>query len=385
MAHRTFTESEIVALTQRVVRHASEQTAKMEQDPAVLSFVMDCAKPVLDEAGLTSKIDEYGNLICEAGPDGADMPVVMLAYAMTHPGNKMLKPFEGEVLQGADGAAIRGRGVSEQKSSLAASLAAFIDIATSGKLKKRIAWALLTAGETGRHDAVIVALRNLSRKPQAGILGVGTNTKIALGNRGRIDVLVHIQGKSSHSSTPWAGVDVTKGIREILGRAEAIHQSLPAHPMLGPATLTCTSIKTFPDATHTVQEDARMVFDRRLLPGEEPEVVLEGLRKSFQLDAPLKITVERGPFMYGCEVDPKGPLLTAIGAALKEQGLPERETFYSPASLDAGYLVVNGIEAVKWGSGSPDQFHTDEENVPVADVVGMFDAYRAVMSHLGGR
>ena len=202
MAHKTFSENDVVALTQRVVRHAREQTAKMEQDPAVLSFVTDCAKPVLDEAGLPSKIDDYGNLICEAGPDNADMPILLLAYAMTHPGNRMVDPFKGEVVETANGPAVRGRGVSEQKSALAASLAAFIDVATSGKLKKRVAWALLTAGETGRHDAIAVAMKNLSRRPKFGILGVGTNTRIALGNRGRLDVQVHIQGKSSHSSTP---------------------------------------------------------------------------------------------------------------------------------------------------------------------------------------
>jgi len=382
MAHKTFSQDELIALTQRVVRHPSEQTAQMEQDPAVLSFVTDCAKPVLDEAGLTSTIDAFGNLICEAGPDGADMPILLLAYAMTHPGNRMERPFEGEVVETASGPAIRGRGVSEQKSALAASLAAFIDVATGGKLKKRVSWSLLTAGETGRHDAIAIALKSLSRKPKLSILGVGTNTRIALGNRGRLDVLVHIQGKSSHSSTPWAGVDVTKGIREVLGRAEAINGALPSHDKLGPATLTCTSIKTGPYATHTVQSDGWMVFDRRLMPSEDPEAVLNGLRESFQLDPPLLCSVERGPFMYGSEVDPKGVLLTAIEMALAGEGLPKAETFYSPSSLDAGYLVVNGIEAVKWGPGSPDQFHTDEEQVAVADVVRMFKSYRAVVSNL---
>ena len=384
MAHKTFSDADIVALTQRVVRHASEQTAKMEQDPAVLSFVTDCAKPVLDAAGLTSKIDGFGNLICEAGPDDAEMPFLMLTYAMTHPGNRMVDPFKGEVVETAAGPAVRGRGVSEQKSALAAALAAFVDVATSGKLKKRLAFGLLTAGETGRHDAIAVAMKNLSRRPKLAILGVGTNTRVALGNRGRLDVMVHIQGKASHSSTPWAGVDVTKGIRDIIGRAEAINAKLPSHENLGPATLTCTSIKTGPDATHTVQSDGWMVFDRRLMPGEDPEVVLEGLRQSFSLEAPLAASVTRGPFMYGSEVDPKGELLSAIETALAGDRLPKVETFYSPSSLDAGYLVVNGIEAVKWGPGSPDQFHTDEEQVPVAEVVRMFKSYRAVMSHLCG-
>ena len=97
----------------------------------------------------------------------------------------------------------------------------------------------------------------------------------------------------------------------------------------------------------------------------------------------MPASVERGPFMYGSEIDPKGPLVTAIDAALAGSGLPKVETFYSPSSLDAGYLVVNGIEAVKWGPGSPDQFHTDEEQVMVADVFRMFKSYRAVLSHLG--
>ena len=58
------------------------------------------------------------------------------------------------------------------------------------------------------------------------------------------------------------------------------------------------------------------------------------------------------------------------------------DTFYSPGSLDAGYLIQHGTVALKWGPGDPAQFHTDEERVPVADVVLMAQRYKAVLNQL---
>lgn len=382
MTHVPITPDRLVAWTQRFVRHPSEQTSLMEHDPAVLSFVTEAVQPLLAEAGLSSRIDGYGNLICESGPLESEMPLVMMAYAMTHPRNRMDRPFEGETVDRPDGPALRGRGVSEQKAPLASSLAAFIDVATSGRIRRRTAWVLLTAGETGRHDAAASAMAALGTTPRFGILAIGTGSRIALGNRGRLDVTVTLEGKACHSSTPWAGIDVTRGIQTILGRAQEIGPTLSSHPDLGPATLTCTSIRTGPEATHTVQSEATMIFDRRLMPGEDPLAVLDDLRSRFFLDPPLRITVEPGPFMYGSLVSIDGPLLREIGRALGQDGRAMPDTFYSPGSVDAGYLVVNGTEAVKWGPGDPAQFHTDEEQVSVADVVRVAEDYRSVMQHL---
>lgn len=378
-------DARLVAFMQRFARHPSEQTDRMEQDPAVLSFVKDCVAPLLDAPGVRWDVDRFGNLVCEAGPSDAPMPVLFLAYAMTHPANQMRNPFAGELLETDGGPVVRGRGISEQKSSLAASLTAFLDAAASGRLEQRIGWVLLTAGETGRHDAVAVALETLGAKPRFGILAIGTASRIALGNRGRLDVDVRITGRPSHSSTPSAGVDVTRGVRLVLERAEAENAELPSHPDLGPATLTCTSIKTFPDATHTVQSLARMVFDRRLMPEEGPEEVLERLRNLFALPEPLGCEVSRGPFMYGSLINADGALLSEIRAALAAHNQPLPETFYSSGSLDAGYLIQHGIESVKWGPGDPSQFHTDEEQVTVAEVARMTCSYGAIIDALAMR
>ena len=65
-----------------------------------------------------------GNLLVELGPERADKSLMLMAYAMTHPANRMPNPYAGELIEDAAGAHVRGRGVSEQKGSLAAALAA---------------------------------------------------------------------------------------------------------------------------------------------------------------------------------------------------------------------------------------------------------------------
>lgn len=373
----------LVHWTRQVARVPSEQTALMEGDPAIAAFIEQAVLPLLADAPITLSRDEMGNVIAEAGPEGPPA-LALFAYAMTHPRSTMRDPFAGELLGAGDAAEIRGRGVAEQKASLVATLAAFLDLARSNMLGRRIAWVLLTAGETGRHDAIRTALDALGTRPEHGIVAIGTGGRISLGNRGRLDLLMTISGVSCHSSTPWRGVDATRGVRLALEKAEAIGATLGADPQLGPATLTCTAIRTAPDATHTVQSEARLTFDRRLLPGEDPEAVLAGLREALALPPPLGMALERGPYMHGCRIEPDAPFVRLIEDAMAAEGLPPPGTYHSGGALDAGYLAHLGIAAVMWGPGDPDMFHTDEERVRVADLVTAARAYRAVAARLAG-
>lgn len=381
-------ESTLIAWMQRFVRRPSEQSEAMEQDPAVLSFVRDEVKPLVDELGLPSRIDDAGNLIVEIGPPDGDFALATFAYAMTHPRSTMPTPFAGELIEAAGGRHaglhVRGRGISEQKSSLAASLAAFAQFARDGRPARRIAWVLLTAGETGRHDAITAALKAIGRLPRYALVMTGSDGNVSLGNRGRLDVEVVIEGRAAHSSTPQKGIDVTRGVEEILRKAAHINESLPQHPALGPASLTCTSIRTWPEATHTIQARARLVYDRRLLPGETPEAVLNDLRRGLTVEPPLRCAVTAGAFMYGAALDPKAELMREIAAALSAQSLAMPPTYFADGALDLGYLQHHGVQAVKWGSGDPAQFHTDNEQVAVADVLLMARRYYATYRHFGG-
>jgi acetylornithine deacetylase len=362
----------------RLVRFPSPQTDQMEFEPAVQAFIGSCVEPMLKEWRLPIRRDRMGSLIAELGPRDAGSSVLLMTYAMTHPAATMRDPFAGEVIATPQGEAVRGRGVAEQKGALACALAAVEQLLQRTDLKRRLVFVLSSAGETGRHDAAREIFSALHVRPTLGVVAIGSNGRVALGNKGRIDVEIEIGGTASHSSTPWAGVNAIDGAFKVLDVLKSLRLDRVSHPALGNATLTSTSIESWPKATHTIQNRVRLVLDRRLLPGEDPDAAfaeIEQLAKSTAASAPWTIDVRRGPFMYPCVISDKGAFLRHVRAGHAAQGLPAPETFYSHGALDAGFLVHQGCEASMWGPGRMELFHTNDESLLIEELIVGAKAY----------
>ena len=262
----------LIAWTQDFIRAPSQQTDNFEQEPKVQAFLAGPVVARLEACGLPWRRDGMGNVIVELGPKTADRSLMLMTYAMTHPANRMQTPFAGELIDG--GTRVRGRGVSEQKGALAAAIAA-VAAAKDLTLKGRLVLCVSSAGETGRHDAALSIVEALGFLPKQTIIAVGTTGRLALANKGRIDVEVTVRGRVSHSSTPGAGVNAITGAQKVLERVLAIDVSNATHPGLGQSTLTATAIRSWPEATHTVQDEVRLVFDRRLLPARVDDLRIE--------------------------------------------------------------------------------------------------------------
>ena len=373
-------ERRLIELAQRLVRFPSPQTDRMEAEPQVQAFIGECVAPILGDMGLTTRRDAMGNLIAEAGTPGADRSVLLMMYAMTHPQSKMIDPWDARIIDTPDGPALRGRGVAEQKSPLAAALIAMQALLASPRgIDGHLVFVLSSAGETGRHDAAKAALAEIPKLPKLGLIGLGTNNRMALGNKGRVDIDVIVRGKATHSSTPWDGIDAIEGARRVLEQLKAIDLPTREHPGLGRVTLTPTRILSGPNATHTVQDTVTITLDRRLLPGEDPELALAQITAAVQLPAPWQVDVRKGPFMYPAEIAADGVLAGAIREAHVRTGLSAPGTFYSHSSLDAGYLLNRGCEATMWGPGRMEQFHSDEEFVLVSELVRGAVAYKGFL------
>jgi acetylornithine deacetylase len=55
------------------------------------------------------------------------------------------------------------------------------------------------------------------------------------------------------------------------------------------------------------------------------------------------------------------------------------DTFHCNFALDAGYFCRRGIPAVMLGPGEVDQFHSNEENVLVKDLIDMTKVYYSLI------
>jgi acetylornithine deacetylase len=380
---------ELLSLAQALVRHPSEQSDLMEGDPAVISLITDVVAPWLSKQGIAVEQDGMGNLVATAGSgtDAGGPHLLFVCYAMTHPAGRMTDPFRGEVISVEGAESLRGRGVSEQKGAMAAALLAFAGHCKRGGSKSgRLSLAVTTAGETGRHDAAASVVERLGGFPDHAVIVLGTGGSVAIGNKGRIDVVVEIEGRSSHSSTPERGIDAIRGARAVMDRLDTLPAGWSDAPeSYGRRTITVTAIESFPKATHTIQDRVRMVIDRRLVPGDDPDAALEEIRSALSDIGPYKIGVQPGPVMYPALIDEKADLVQGIRDAARAAGTVVPGTMFSQAALDAGFFQRGGAQAVMWGPGDMNQFHADEEHVPIDDLMLGMSNYAALIEHICGK
>ena len=141
-----------------------------------------------------------------------------------------------------------------------------------------------------------------------------------------------------------------------------------AHPELGKVSLTPTAVESFPKATHTIQSECRMVFDRRLLPGDDPAEAIQQLETAIGNLDPFKVEVQKKDSMYPSEVSKEADVVKSLSRAIQVMLGREPKFSYSTAANDTGLLNVRGIQAVNYGSRDIRFQHTDHDLVSLNSV-----------------
>jgi acetylornithine deacetylase/succinyl-diaminopimelate desuccinylase-like protein len=373
---RNLQYDEVKRLLVKLVQHASPQTEQLEAEPQVLRLIRDVIKPELEQAGLHPSIDEKGNLVLRLNGRGNSGRLILVGYAMNAAPSTMQNPYSGAIVDGApyelDGECVWGRGACEQKGSLAAMMAAtrFIG-ANKIELPADLYFVVSTAGETGRHDSLAYVLDHGKVKTDWCI--IDGPPEIQLGNKGRVDVLVTVRGKQAHSSRPWEGINAIEGAMRVLEKLKPLmpFPEEKAHPELDKVTLTPNAIESFPKATHTIQSECRIMFDRRLLPGDDPKKAVQQMRDAIGKIEPFEIEIEPRDFMYPSEVGKDADVVQALEHSIRTMLGQQPAYSFSTAANDTGLFNFRGIQAINYGARDVRFQHTDHDLVSVSKV---FDA-----------
>ncbi len=367
---------EVKRLIVRLVQYASPQTELLEAEPQVLGLIRDVIKPELEQSGLHPSIDDKGNLILRLNSRGRGDRLMLVGYAMNAAPSTMRNPYSGEIVDGSpyklEGECVWGRGACEQKGSLAAMMAAMRFIgAHKVELPADLYFVVSTAGETGRHDSLAYVLDH--GKVEADWCVIDGPPEIQLGNKGRIDVLVIVRGKQAHSSRPWEGVNAIEGAMKVLERLKPLmpYPEEKTHPELGKVSLTSNAIESFPKATHTIQSECRITFDRRLLPGDDPKKAIQQIRDTIGKIEPFEIEIQPRDFMYPSEVSKNAEVVQALEHGIRTVLGRQPAYSFSTAANDTGLFNFRGIQAINYGSRDIRFQHTDHDLVSVNQV---FDA-----------
>ena len=370
----------------KLVQHASPQTALLEAEPQVLSLIRDVIKPELEQAGLRPVLDGMGNLILHIKGRTRNDRLMLVGYAMCAAPSTMQNPYSGEVVDGAPyklhGECVWGRGACEQKGSLAAMLAALRFIGSSKvELPSDLYLVVSTAGETGRHDSLAYVLDH--GRVEADWCIIDGPPEIQLGNKGRIDVLVTVRGKQAHSSRPWEGINAIDGAMKVLDKLKPLMPSPEAktHDSLGKVSLAANAIESFPKATHTIQNECRIMYDRRLLPGDDPKKAVQQMIDAIGKIEPFEIEVQPKDFMYPSEVGKDAEVVRALEHAVRTVLNYEPHYTFSTAANDSGLFNVRGIQAINFGARDIRFQHTDHDLVSVNDVFNAAKVFAFIALH----
>jgi len=330
-------------------------TTLMEpDDPKLVHYVQDVVRPKLTAIGAYDVLEAPLNqLIVRLGEGSADRSLLVMAYTPTQHNNLMADPFKPRIAAAAgDGfnePCVYGLGVSQNKVHLAVALTVLkLLVESKARLRGRLFFAVNNEGRSSHacSDAILDAL---DETPRFGLILIGTGLDISVGNRGRVDVYVHVTGKAAHSSEPAQGLNAIEGVQLVLQRVAGM--ALPGrHPLLGGRHIVPYQVVYSPLAPHTLPGYAKITFDRRLLPGDNIDQAVDDIRRAIGDLSPFGVRVERGVHMLPALVDPETDLVRGLQAANRAVRAVEPRLYHGQGSFDAGGPCARGVPTVMWGA-----------------------------------
>jgi len=329
------------------------QTLMEPDDPKLVHYVQHFIRPELQRIGIYYILDLPKNQIAvKLGSGENDTCLVIMAYTPVQHFNWMEDPFSGKITipveYGITEPCAFGQGASQNKAHFAAMLTllkAFVD--TDEKIKGTLYFVANNEGRSS-HACSLAMLPKLTPKPQNGLILIGGGNKISIANRGRVDVIIHIKGKVTHSSQPEDGLSAIDGVVEALNRIKKM-QFVKTHPNLGGQHAIPYQVIFDPVAPHTLPEYGRIKIDRRLLPGDDFDTAVEEIRQAIGDLHPYEVTVEKDVVMLPSVVETDSNIVRGLQKAIYSIDGKETNLVYGRGAFDAGGLTSKGIPTIMWG------------------------------------
>lgn len=358
------TEEHLARLTSRFVSIPSVNGVHTERDLALV------IASVLDDAGFETHTvgDERRPSIAAVWGTG-EGGVVLNGHLDTVPVDDTesweFPPFSGHISAGA----VHGRGACDMKGGLAVAVAVGQWLAAqpaTGRVVLHFAMGE-ERGEPGTEDLIAAGF-----VAPAGIVLEPTDLQIGVAQRGLVTLEVVVEGRAGHASRPDLANNPIRLIPEILALVERL-DSAPerTHQLLGAPALTATGLHAgvIPSM---VPGEARVLVDRRLIPGETSEQARTQLERAIHetvRGAVVTVSIVASEGVYEpAEVDPDGLSATALTKAIEVFG-GQVSLFGTPYSSDVRHLVNSaGIDAVTFGPGRFSEMHARDEYVRKGDL-----------------
>jgi len=325
------------------------------------------------------RIDRYGNVLGRMG-NGAKK-LLFDSHTDTvavHDADQwQVPPFSGEIKDGF----LWGRGSVDMKSGLAASVYAPVFARQQGKLDGKTVYVTCTIFEEDCDGVGLDLLLADSRiQPDYAVVCEPSNNQIAIGHKGKAQIILKTKGVSAHGSAPEKGVNAVYEMAEIIRRVDQTNRNLPViNGRKG--TLVLSRISSTAVSLNAVPSECEIYLDRRTVPGEtqdslqaEMDALTAGRDATWEVDTIRRTSWTGQPLTYyplhtAWELEREHPLTQAFMQAYQQViGTTPEELDFWDFSTNAVALVSRGIPVIGFGPGDPKLAHMRDERCAVSQI-----------------
>ncbi|MBN1294971.1 MAG: ArgE/DapE family deacylase [Candidatus Latescibacteria bacterium] len=299
-------------------------------------------------------------------------------------------PYAGEIRDGK----MYGRGTCDMKGGIAGVLCAYKAMVRAGiKPKGGISFFSDIEEEFGGQAGYYWARREGHFNGYEGLISCEpTELEIQIGNRGAYAVSFATKGRSAHSGLAHLGVNAIHNMALFINEYRKLPYLQVENPWFGKPTVNFEKIEGGLYLS-AVPDRCQACVDSRLIPETPPELVQKQVDELMErLNREHGINVSEVPQPEGwrsgtaknkAEAIPADhPFTLRVAKAFKQALGTEPVIGGCPAVTIAMVLIERGIPAVICGPGSISKAHTEDEFVPVDELLKAPRIYAALMANM---
>jgi acetylornithine deacetylase len=344
--HRQALQSNVLDALQLLIRTPSVNPDLDPEAGCNEAAVASAAGDWLTAHGVRSWTDEAapGRLNCvgEAG-DGLGRTLVFCAHLDTVGTSGMtISPFDPKVEKGR----VYGRGSYDMKGSAAAIMAALAALGEEGP-QGRVLASLVADEEYASLGAQDFVKRYSA---DACVVTEPSEGRLVLAHKGFVWAEIVTRGRAAHGSRWDLGVSAIGKMGRVIAALEEFDQKelrQRVRPLVGPASQHCALVQGGTGLS-TYSEKCTLQVERRTLPGETPEQVMQELTDVIGRAgerAEVRCTLHRPPLTCDREAKVASDLRQAVAAVT---GNPPEEIGVG-YWMDAALFAQAGIPTVNYG------------------------------------
>jgi putative selenium metabolism hydrolase len=223
------------------------------------------------------RVDAMGNIL---GRIGSGKRVIMMDSHTDTVGVGDRREWKWDPYRGkVEGGYVYGRGACDQRAGMASMVYAAKLIKDLHLLGDYTLWVVGSVQEEDCDGlAWIYILREDGIEPELVVITEPSSLGVYRGHRGRMEIEVHLRGRSCHASAPERGDNPIYKMTALVREVEELNTRLRTDAFLGKGTIAVTEIRSVSPSLCAVPASCSIHLDRRLTAGETEESALAEIR-----------------------------------------------------------------------------------------------------------